>query len=223
MNQPARNSKTPVVAAVAVAALVVGGLVYVGTRGDDAPDPGAVNASASCTFTKEGTASRPVDLPTQAPPEQATVTMDTAFGTVTLKLNGRDAPCATESFLSLARQKFFDGTTCHRLATGGIMVLQCGDPDGTSSGGPGYSFADENLTDATYPPGTVAMANSGPGTNGSQFFLVFGDTPLPPKYTPFGTITEGLDRVQALAARGSTPPGDGKPNGDSSVRTVTVD
>ncbi len=226
MSEPARStrgaSRTPVVAAVAVTALVVvAGLVYLGTRGADAPDPGKIS-TASCTFTPAGAASRPVDLPSQAPPEAVTVTIDAAFGKVTLLLNGRDAPCATESFLSLARQKYFDGTSCHRLATGSIKVLQCGDPDGNGSGGPGYSFKDENLKGASYPPGTVAMANSGPDTNGSQFFLVFGDTPLPARYTPFGEITAGLDAVRALAAQGSTPPVDGKPNADASIRTVTV-
>ena len=223
MSEPTQNSKTPVVAAIAAAVLVVvGGLVFLGTRGDDAPDPGTV-ASAACTFTPEGPASRPVDLPTEAPPDLADVTLSTAFGTVKLALNGRDAPCATASFLSLARQNYFDGTTCHRLATGGIKVLQCGSPDGQGTGGPGYSFPDENLAGATYPPGTVAMANSGPDTNGSQFFLVFGDTPLPPSFTPFGTITEGLAEIQALALQGSTPATDGTPNADATIRTVTVD
>ncbi len=222
MSEPERsNSRTPVVAAVAVTALiVVGGLVYLGTRGNQR-DPGKVS-TASCTFTPGGAASRPVDLPSQAPPEVVTVRIDAAFGTVTLRLNGRDAPCATESFLSLARQKYFDGTTCHRLATGSIKVLQCGDPDGNGRGGPGYSFKDENLKGASYPPGTVAIANSGPDTNGSQFFLVFGDTPLLARFTPFGEITAGLDAVRALAAQGSTPPVDGKPNADASIRTVTV-
>src|SRR5947209_6377383 len=103
------------------------------------------------------------------------------------------APCTVNNFRSLIARHFYDNTPCHRLTTQGIYVLQCGDPSGKGTGGPGYTFADENLKGAKYPRGTVAMANSGPGTNGSQFFLVYKDTQLDPNYTPFGTITKGLD------------------------------
>ena len=120
------------------------------------------------------------------------------------------------SFKHLAEAKYFDGTSCHRLTTDNIFVLQCGDPTGTGSGGPGYQFGDENLPTEgadNYPAGTVAMANAGPGTNGSQFFLVYKDTQLPPSYTIFGTITKGLDVVQKVADAGRTTngAGDGKP------------
>ena len=91
-------------------------------------------------------------------------------------------------------------------------MLQCGDPSGKGTGGPGYQFPDENLDalgtgqQVTYPRGTIAMANSGPGTNGSQFFLVYKDSPLSPAYTPFGRITKGLDVLDAVAKGGATPP-----------------
>ena len=107
----------------------------------------------------------------------------------------------------------------------GIFVLQCGDPTGTTGGGPGYQFADENLTGATYPAGTLAMANAGAGTNGSQFFLVYKDTQLPPNYTPFGMITEGLNVIEKVAAKGddgSNSAGGGKPKLAISLKKVTV-
>ncbi len=85
-------------------------------------------------------------------------------------------------------------------------MLQCGDPTGTGSGGPGYAFNDENLAGATYPAGTVAMANAGPDTNGSQFFFTWKDTTLAPDYTPFGTVTGGLDVLQKIAAAGDDQP-----------------
>jgi peptidyl-prolyl cis-trans isomerase B (cyclophilin B) len=151
-------------------------------------------------------------------------------GAVTLKLDPAAAPHTVNSFVFLANQHFFDGVYCHRVTTAGIYVLQCGDPTGTGSGGPGYSFKDENLTASsikggTYPAGTVAMANSGPNTNGSQFFLVYKDSPLPASYTPFGTITGGLDVLNAIAAKGSdnsNGQGDGKPIAPVIMNTVTA-
>ncbi|WP_042421865.1 peptidylprolyl isomerase [Streptacidiphilus anmyonensis] len=151
-------------------------------------------------------------------------------GAVTLKLDAAAAPHTVNSFVFLANQHFFDGVYCHRLTTSGIYVLQCGDPTGTGSGGPGYSFKDENLTASsikggTYPAGTVAMANSGANTNGSQFFLVYKDSPLPANYTPFGTITGGLDVLNAIAAKGSDSSngaGDGKPVDPVIMNTVTA-
>ena len=105
--------------------------------------------------------------------------------------------------MSLAEQGYFDDTTCHRLTTKGIFVLQCGDPTATGSGGPGYSFEDELDGSEKYPAGTIAMANAGPDTNGSQFFLVYEDTELPPSYTTFGTIDDaGLDVVEEVADAG---------------------
>ncbi|MFD8751108.1 peptidylprolyl isomerase [Kitasatospora sp. NPDC059577] len=157
-----------------------------------------------------------------------TMTMDTNCGKVTIALDAAKAPHTVNSFSFLAGEKYFDHTKCHRLTTSNIFVLQCGDPTASATvpggaGDPGYKFADENLTGATYPAGTVAMANSGPGTNGSQFFLVYKDTPLPPKYTPFGKITGGLDVVQKIAAAGTLEGGtDGHPMADVTLNALTV-
>lgn len=163
---------------------------------------------------------------------QATLT--TNLGSVAITLDPKDAPCTVNSFVSLAKQGYFDKTPCHRLVTTGIYVLQCGDPSGTGSGGPGYQFNDELLPAAQpkscdassgtciYPAGTVAMANAGPNTNGSQFFLVYKDSPLAYNYTIFGQMSaEGLKTVQAIADKGSNNSngaGDGAPN-----ESVTID
>jgi peptidyl-prolyl cis-trans isomerase B (cyclophilin B) len=139
----------------------------------------------------------------------------TTQGTITVKMLTDKAPCTTFSFRFLASHGYYNQTHCHRLTTQGIFVLQCGDPTGTGSGAPGYSFNDENLTGATYPAGTVAMANAGPNTNGSQFFFTWKDTTLAPDYTPFGQVISGLDVLQKIAAAGDDSqngPGDGYPN-----------
>ncbi len=190
------------------------------------PAPVASVAKGSCVYTSSGTATKPVK---GTPPstkvnttKPVAVALATSVGEIDLSLDAVKAPCTVNSFTFLAAQKYFNATSCHRLTTSGIYVLQCGDPGGTGGGGPGYKFADENLTGATYPKGTVAMANAGPGTNGSQFFLVYKDTQLPPSYTPFGTITKGLALLDKVAKAGSTPAGDGKPNLKVDIKTVTV-
>jgi peptidyl-prolyl cis-trans isomerase B (cyclophilin B) len=139
----------------------------------------------------------------------------TTQGVITVKMLTDKAPCTTFSFRFLASHNFYGLTHCHRLATQGIFVLQCGDPTGTGSGGPGYAFNDENLAGATYPAGTLAMANAGPNTNGSQFFFTWKDTALAPNYTPFGRVIGGLDVLQKIAAAGDDSqngPGDGYPS-----------
>lgn len=121
---------------------------------------------------------------------------------------------------NLAKDKYFDMTTCHRVTTSGIYVLQCGDRTGTGSGSPGFKFADENLpivagnnSSFTYASGTVAMANSGANTNGSQFFIVYRDSPLPPNYSIWGHVVAGLGVVKQIAADGVQGGGtDGKPS-----------
>ncbi len=172
-------------------------------------------APGTCDYKASKTpGAKKVELPpmTGVETKQAfTVHLTTNLGLIDIQLNSAKAPCSANNFRSLVHAKYFSGTPCHRLTTQGIYVLQCGDPTGKGTGGPGYTFADENLKGATYPMGTVAMANSGPGTNGSQFFLVYKDTQLDPNYTPFGTITKGLDIINKVAASGSVPAGDGKP------------
>ena len=143
---------------------------------------------------------------------------------MTIKLDRATAPCTVGSFVHLAEAGYFDNTPCHRMTgSSTLSVLQCGDPSGTGSGGPGYTYADETTPDMTYPAGTVAMANAGPDTNGSQFFLVYEDSTLPPDYTVFGTITSGLDVIQGIAAKGITGSGNAtKPVEPVTISTVTV-
>jgi peptidyl-prolyl cis-trans isomerase B (cyclophilin B) len=196
------------------------------------PSPSAsesVSASGTvqCTYAPFGKAARNVGVPPATtsvkPHYQATV--KTNRGTVVIDLLNSKAPCTVNSFAYLAGKGYFSNTPCHRLVTTGIYVLQCGDPTGTGSGGPGYEFADENLAGATYPANTVAMANSGPNTNGSQFFLVYKNTPLPASYTPFGTIVSGLNVIQAIASKGSDNSngnGDGHPNEKVTIESITI-
>lgn len=147
----------------------------------------------------------------------------TNCGTIVVSLDGIHAPHTVNSFAFLASKRYFDDTPCHRLTTSGIYVLQCGDRTGTGTGGPGYTIPDENLTHATYPSGTIAMANTGqPHSGGSQFFLVYANTALPPQYTPFGQVTAGLNILRRIARAGSTPPGDGSPKQPVVIESFTV-
>jgi cyclophilin family peptidyl-prolyl cis-trans isomerase len=135
------------------------------------------------------------------PAKSYTANFDTTQGSFTVQLLPERAPGAVNNFVSLARWKYFDGTKCHRVIED--FVVQCGDPTATGTGGPGYSFADELPGAGEYTIGSLAMANSGPNTNGSQFFVITGvsGTSLPPNYTLFGQVTAGLDTaVAAMAA-----------------------
>ncbi|WP_232839966.1 MULTISPECIES: peptidylprolyl isomerase [Nocardia] len=152
-----------------------------------------------------------------------TASLETNCGTVTVALDAARAPRTVNSFVFLSDQQYFDHTRCHRLTTQGIFVLQCGDPTALGTGGPGYRFPDENLAGATYPAGTLAMANAGPGTNGSQFFLVYRDSQLPPNYTPFGRVVDGLGVLTGIAAAGVRDgSGDGAPTDDVVLNAVRV-
>ena len=154
--------------------------------------------------------------------EAIALTLNTNCGPIGIKTRPGRAPSTVNSMTFLAESGYFDRTICHRLTTEGLYVLQCGDPTGTGSGGPGYTIDDENLpTDAevTYPAGTVAMANSGPDTNGSQFFIVYEDSPLPPGYSIWGEVVEGLDIVTSVAEAGVV---DGGPDG-APAQTVMID
>jgi peptidyl-prolyl cis-trans isomerase B (cyclophilin B) len=171
-------------------------------------------------------------------PAQVSVSMETNQGDLGLMLDNAKSPCTVNSFASLAQQGYFNETPCHRLTTSeGLSVLQCGDPTGQGTGGPGYQFANEYPTNqfqpdnpalqepVLYPRGTIAMANAGPGTNGSQFFLVYKDSQLPPNYTVFGTIDEtGLATLDKIAAAGVAGGGqDGKPAQDVQVKSILLD
>lgn len=217
-----------IVAAIVVAVLVLAGITWfavsrsggssapVAQASTPAPQPSvaasatpsgtsAANAVADCTAP---TALRTDDLTWDKAPADSTkattLTLTTNCGPIEIALDAK-APKTISSEAFLASKGFYDGTKCHRLTTEGIFVLQCGDPKGDGTGGPGYSIPDENLPakdGVNYPAGTVAMANAGPGTGGSQFFIVYQDTTLPPNYTVWGKVTKGLPIVEAVAAAG---------------------
>lgn len=201
------------------------------------------NLGANCQYpASPDPASKKVDPPRSGKvpttPATISVSMSTNQGNLGLNLDNAKAPCTVNSFASLAQKGFFDNTPCHRLTTSeGLSVLQCGDPTGSGTGGPGYQFANEYPTDqypendpalqqpVVYPRGTLAMANAGPGTNGSQFFLVYKDSTLPPNYTAFGTIDATglatLDKIAAAGVAGGRQ--DGKPANDVQIKSILLD
>lgn len=203
-----------------VGAVVAAGVVLAGCGSDSQESAAGAAASALATATPE------VELPSFPPvPADAVMTLVTNEGTIEIAMDPA-AEVTDASMAYLAGRGYFDGTSCHRLTTEGIYVLQCGDPEGTGLGGPGYEIPDENLPAAVannYPKGTVAMANAGPNTNGSQFFIVYQDTTLPPNYTIWGTVTSGLDVVERVAAAG-VEGGlfDGPPALPVTIETATV-
>ncbi|HEY2500838.1 MAG TPA: peptidylprolyl isomerase [Mycobacterium sp.] len=171
-------------------------------------------------------------------PAQVSASMATNQGNMGLMLANNESPCTVNSFASLIGQKYFDNTKCHRLTTSPELgVLQCGDPKGDGTGGPGYQFANEYPTDqyppndpklqepVVYPRGTLAMANAGPNTNGSQFFMVYKDSQLPPQYTVFGTIqADGLATLDKIAKAGVAGGGeDGAPTSEVTIKSLLLD
>ncbi len=155
------------------------------------------------------------------PTKTYTAVVTTNMGTYSAVLDAAKAPGAVNNFVSLARNKYFDGTTCHRAIPG--FMVQCGDPTATGSGGPGYKFADEFPAAGEYKIGSLAMANSGANTNGSQFFVITGDqgVALSPNYTLFGQVTDGLDTtVTALDAAGNDDPSS---NGVPPLEEIKID
>ncbi|KZO59761.1 peptidylprolyl isomerase [Dietzia cinnamea] len=147
----------------------------------------------------------------------AVITTDA--GTVTVDLLEEKAPETVNNFVFLARHNYYDGITFHRVIPG--FMIQGGDPQGTGSGGPGYEFADELPASGEYEIGSVAMANAGPDTNGSQFFIVTGDSgvSLPPDYSLFGTVTEGMEAVTAIESDGSPQ---GRPQTTHTIESVEI-
>jgi len=192
-----------------------------------ATTPAAAN-TVSCTYSPAGKAAKPVNLPTgQNVPASGTVTLTLHMtaGDVVMTLNRAGAPCAVHSLESLVQQKYLDDTACHRLVPG--FVLQCGDPTGTSQGGPGYKFNDELSGREAYPYGTVAMANAGSNTNGSQFFIVIGPqaASLPPQYDVLGQVdAASMAVIDAIAAQGVDPadPGGKRPKEGGRIITATL-
>jgi peptidyl-prolyl cis-trans isomerase B (cyclophilin B) len=189
------------------------------------------NEGGICEYSVSGQPARRVAPPPATEvPTSGTISylLSMTNGNVKITLDRAKAPCTVNSFVSLADQGFFNDTECHRLADSGIFILQCGDPSGTGKGGPGYEFANETDGTESYTEGVVAMANGGPGSNGSQFFLVYADsTSLDSRggFTIFGTLDKASrDVVASMAAEGqdgSNPGGTGRPNNPCEITKVT--
>lgn len=209
-----KRRRTLGITLAAVAALVVVGAVLLigGVLGEDDDDTeAAADPGSTCEYIATDPAANPdltdVGLPDGDVPTTGTqaLTMATNSGDIGLTLDQENAPCAAGAITYLAEQGFFDGTGCHRLTTSpGLQVLQCGDPSGTGRGGAAFDYLTEATGTETYPRGTIAMANSGQGFDGSQFFLVYGDSlENNPNYTVVGTVDEaGLGVLDAIAAKG---------------------
>jgi peptidyl-prolyl cis-trans isomerase B (cyclophilin B) len=202
------------------------------------------NLGANCQYqpTPAEPAAKKVDPPNagKVPTDPARISMSIATnqGPLGVQLDNAQAPCTVNNFVSLAQKGYFNDTHCHRLTTGPtLFVLQCGDPKGDGTGGPGYQFADEYPSNQylpddparskpiVYPRGTLAMANAGPGTNGSQFFIVYQDSQLPPNYTIFGKVDEKdmgvLDKIASAKTADGSP--DGKPKTDVVITSARLD
>jgi peptidyl-prolyl cis-trans isomerase B (cyclophilin B) len=251
-----RRQRTAIITSVSVVVVVVLAVVLLSTVGlpgggsdtaappADAPTPSAAPAAlGDCTFTPtpDEPAAKPAPVPTVTTAGTSgtvAVNLTTNRGAIPLTLDRATGPCAVESFLSLVNAGYYNGTPCHRLTTGeGLKVLQCGDPTGEGTGGPGYTINDEPPTglapapsgggSVVYPRGTLAMAKtSAPDSGGSQFFLVYADSTLPPDYTVFGTVgPEGLATLDAIAQGGADDtngPGDGAPRTAVTIETATA-
>ena len=212
------TKKSTVYVALITALAIIIGSVILGLGGQTIPQEPTPEAAAPA-----------VELPNAGITEsnKASITFTTNQGEIVIETTPSLAPLTVNAMAALAQKNYFDNTICHRLTTEGIFVLQCGDPTGTGTGGPGFNIPDENLPqpiDNNYPAGTVAMANSGiPGTSGSQFFLVYQDTSLGPDYTIWGSITSGLDILQTIASAGVVDGGaDGAPLTGVTIESTKV-
>lgn len=190
--------------------------------------PTPLAASVNCSYPKEGEAAKPATVPAGTGiSAQGTVAVNLQLnsGAVPLTLDRALAPCTVNSFVSLAKQGYFNDTPCHRLTTDpGLQVLQCGDPSGSGSGGPGYTIPDEVFPQLKYGRGLLAMANTGqPNTGGSQFFMIYGDGQLPAQYTVFGSISApGLQVLDAIAKKGHDGSFDAQAGGGKPIEPVTI-
>jgi cyclophilin family peptidyl-prolyl cis-trans isomerase len=214
-------------------------VVTLAACGDDTAEPAAQPESTTATTTAGTPAALPEECPAtdgsapkkdsfDAPPPMCldpsksyTAVITTTQGVVTVALDAKAAPNTVNSFVFLARQQFFDGTTCHRAIQG--FVVQCGDPTATGTGGPGYSTDDELTPPPQYKVGSLAMANSGPNTQGSQFFLITGadGASLPPLYTLFGQADDAS--LEVLASMDAIAnPADGAPLQPIDIQSVTI-
>lgn len=213
-------------------------LAACGDSDDTAKDSGTASTGdkGPCRYSRDGSASD-VTLPPSKPEKtgKVPVTIASTIGDLVLTLDADTTPCTVNSFVSLAQQGFFDGIYCHRVGNPAeFPMLQCGDPTAddpaalgqAGAGGPGYRFADELTGEEKYGAGTLAMANAGPDTNGSQFFMVFGDIGLAPDYTVFGSIAPATVTALEKAAQdgndGGNGDGTGVPNTPVQFTKVTV-
>ncbi|MFJ4438760.1 peptidylprolyl isomerase [Streptomyces sp. NPDC088923] len=250
--QRARRRNAVIASAVVVVLAAGGGAWAAGAFDKDKPDDGKKAEAAATPSASASKAPDPCDKPAAGSVKKLsykkepalsidksadyTMKLATTCGDIGIALDAKNAPHTVNSFDYLAGKGYFDHTKCHRLTTAGIYVLQCGDPSGNGTGGPGYTLPDENLKDKklkgnVYPAGTVAMANQynaqtkeGRHTGGSQFFLVYQDSQLPPDYTPFGTISaDGMKVLKKIANAGeNTGQGDGAPNATVVIDKATV-
>jgi peptidyl-prolyl cis-trans isomerase B (cyclophilin B) len=226
----ARRRNAVIAAVLAVVVIAGAGAAFAGVFDGDGKKS-ATDATASATPSKSSSPE-----PSMTIDKKATYTMalKTSQGDFSIAMEATKTPRTVNSFKHLADKGYFDDTKCHRLTTGGIFVLQCGDPEGTGAGGPGYTIPDENLDGlgkagkdgtVTYPAGTVAMANTGqPGSGGSQFFLVYKDSKLPPLYTSFGTLDKASLKVLKAVGKAGVDGGgtDGAPKKAVTIEKATV-
>lgn len=224
---------------VALALALVCPLVFLGSAQSQAAGKGKVenkqvesHVAATNAVTCQPTTATGHKPPVVQPPaikmpvKNRIFDLQTNCGLIEISADGKNAPLTVLALTALANGGFFNQTLCHRLTTSGLYVLQCGDPTATGTGGPIFTYRDENLPTATtnnYPAGIVAMANSGPNTNGSQFFLVYANTTLAPSYTRWGKITKGLDILRYVSSKGvQGGTTDGAPNQDLAILSVTI-
>jgi cyclophilin family peptidyl-prolyl cis-trans isomerase len=235
--------------AILLGLLLVGAFAYATLSGDDgddetvAGDTTTVPTDADGSTTVPAATAGPAIGDSECPPAEGTAervetfasgpqacidpaktytaTIETSKGTVVVELDAAAAPKTVNNFVFLARNHYYDGVAFHRIIPG--FVVQGGDPTGTGSGDPGYSFADELPQGEApyYSIGSLAMANSGANTNGSQFFIVTGDqgVNLPANYSRFGIVTEGMDVVQAIEATGTA---DGTPSEETTIDSIEI-
>ncbi len=217
-NQDRSNTtkKSTVYVALITALAIIIGSVILGLGGQTSTQDATAESTPAAALPTAGITAT----------NKAVISFTTNQGEIVIDTIPALAPQTVNALSSLAQSNYFDGTICHRLTTEVIYVLQCGDPTGTGSGGPGFNIPDENLPEAkenNYPAGTVAMANAGPGKSGSQFFLVYQDTTLDPDYTIWGTVTSGLDILKTIASAGVVDGGaDGTPKTSVTIESTKV-